>query len=539
MSTTNIGGVELGSLILGASQSSVIERSVTSTLTLTQAIAKNHETVQSTLTFNQTATVAKVWGRSVTSTLALSQIIKLIKPETVTSTITFSQNIVYEKTKPRTVSQSLTFSQTVDKSFVGSRLVVQGINWSHVRAVNGVFSRAVSQVISPLNSIIGQHCNHVPQTLTLTQAISFSKLKHVRHQIELQQSFVSNVNYTRAINTILGLSQQFNKTTKYNRTVSHNLVLSQAIVQARVKGVSQTLSLTQTIVANAVKNVKNTLSWSQTVAHNKITNRTVTSVFTPEQETTFTRSMQLSILHGFGMNSFVRQWRVNTRAISQNYTPTQQVRFLVYARSVTSSLTLGQTVAYKPVYPRAVTSALGFNQTVGVNKVLRRSVSNSLLFLPSREVYVGMGNVEFYEIPSVQYSVVPAYLQGKKNRPHCVLQTTNAAITLPAPEWGDGENYGGVFTIRRSMNNVPYTYVRRLSLRKLQLPWVLAKRKAWELREFLIGNNDKLMTLTTWKGDKWFVNLITNPMELSVRGRYDAEDEKVSIELEFEGLKVM
>jgi hypothetical protein len=537
--TTNIGGVALGDLILAASQSPIKERSVTSTLTLTQAIASSFDVVTSNLSFSQSISYTRGFSRTVTSTLVQTDAIHVIKSQTVPQTLTLTQTISYEKSKPQTVPQSIGLVQALARSYVGKRLIVSGLEWSHTRQYNAVFNRTVQQSLSFSQSFVGDRVRTAASTLVLSQTISFNKLKHVKHTLEWQQSFVANTNYLRTINSVLGLSQQFNKTGTYNKSVNQSLALTQTIVQARVKGVTQTLNLTQTIVANVAKNVKNVLSLSQSVSYNHVSNRTVVSPLILNSQIGLTQSHRLSVLHGFGMNSFVRQWRVNTRTVSQNYAPAQTIRFNVFERTVVSTYAPSQSVSYTPVYPRSVNSVLGFNQTNTLNKVTSRTVSSILSFLPSRKVYIGMDNVDYFDIPNVQYAVVPAYLQGKKNRPHCVLQTNNAAITLPAPEWGDGENYGGVFTIRRSMNNIPYTHVRTLSLRKLQLPWVLAKRKAWELREFLIANNDKLMTLTTWKGDKWFVNLITNPLELVVRGRYANEDEKVSVELEFEGLKVM
>lgn len=539
MAQTNIGGVLLGDIILGASQSNVISRQVTSTLTLTQIISNMHKVVSQTLTLSQTISTTKIIDRTVTSTYAPSQTIKLIKDETVPQTLTLSQNISQDLSKPRTVPQTLTFSQTIGDDYVGSRLVVQGLFWSHTRSFNAVYNRTVSHTLPLSQNILAHYIKRVDSILNLSQTISFVKLKHVQHTIPWQQQVKYNLVAARTINTQFIPFQVISRTTILNKAVVNTAGWTQSIVQARVKGVTQTLSLSQEISAYAAKSVKNTLSLTQSITHQLVFNRSLVSAWTPQQIIGLVQSRRFEIHHGFGMNSFVDQYRVNTRTVSQTFTPTQMIRFRTYNELVESNYSLTQTVAYTPVYPRTVTSSLAFGQTIGLSKVVLRSVTSNLVFLPSRQVYVGMGDVDYYEIPNIQYMLVPAYLQGKKNRPHCVLQTNNAAITLPAPEWGDNENYGGIFTIRRSMNNIPYTHVRALSLRKLQLPFVLAKRKAWELREFLIANNTKLITLTTWKGDKWFVNLTSNPLELTVRGRYADEHEKVSVELEFEGLKVL
>jgi hypothetical protein len=539
MPNMNIGGEALGDIILAGPQNSVYNRTVTSTLTLTQFIATLHESVTSPLSFNQTISYHQTFAKSVTSTLTFSQSIVNVKSFTVNNTLSLSQTIVQAKTKPREIDESLAFSQTIVGNRIGARLIVSGLSFAHTRNYNAVFNRSLSDSLTLSQTIHADKCTTASNTLSLTQTITYTKGKLVKHSLEWQQSFVYPTSFVRPINTILGVSQQIAKTGQFNKTVSQSLSLSQTIVQARVKGVSQTLSFSQSIVAYAARNVKNTLTFGQSIAVQMVYNRTTEQVLGLEESILLNRSLSKEIHHGFGMNSFVGKYRVNTRSLTDNLTLSQQVRFNVYNKTVSQTLSLSDAVSHTHVVPLSVVSSLQFNETVGLNRVITESVTSTLAFLPARQVYIGMGDVDYYNVDNLQYSLVPAYLVGKKNRPMCILQVRNGAITLPAPEFGDTENYGGVFTIRRSMNNIPYTHVRTLSLRKLHLPFVLAKRKAWELREFLIQHNPEVMTLTTWKGDKWFVNLTTNPLELRVSGRYDLEDEKVSVELEFEGLKVM
>lgn len=536
---TNIGGVALGDLVLGAGSSVVNNETVTSTLTFTQSISHTIEALVQTITFTQDISFTRAFNRTVTSTLSLSGTIHVIVPETVTSTITFSQTIDETKTKPREVDQTLSLAQDIVSSHIAAELIVSGLEFTHTRDYDAVFNRSISESLAFNQTIAADHCTTASNTLVLTQTISYEKWKHIGHTLEWQQSLVNNTNFVRPINTILGVSQQVVENGKFNKTIGQNLALSQTIVQARVKGVSQTLSLSQSIVAYAARHVANSLSFSQTIGVQMLYDKTVQQTLNLESDILLNRATSHEIHHGIGFNSIIGKQKVMFESLTDNYVPTAQVRFNVYSRTVNQTLSLGQTVAYTPVYPRAVSNSLQFNQTIGLSRTIVESVTSTLAFLPARQVYVGMGGVEYYSVDNLQYSLVPAYLVGKKNRPMCVLQTNNAAITLPAPEFGDQENYDGVFTIRRSMNNIPYTHVRTLSLRQLKLPFVLAKRKAWELREFLLANNTELMTLTTWKGDKWFVNLTTNPLELRVSGRYANEDEKVSVELEFEGLKVM
>lgn len=454
----------------------------------------------------------------------------------VRSTLSLSQDIYYEVPNVPTVVSTYSPSQTIDVLKVLPRLVVQGITWTHSISLAGsVFNRTVSQTYTPSQTIVGHYIKPVSHTLTLSQLISYVKQKSVVHVIPWQQELLCEMVYGRSVNTIYPVYQTLAHNKILNLSVESELNLSQTITEYRVLGVEQFLNLTQTIVGIASKGVSSTLNLSQAISYNHTHVAAVNSLLAFNQTVGMNRSLGLRVKHAFGMNSFVRQYRLREITVSQALNLSQEIRFNVYNESVSHTYTPTQTVAYTPVYPRGVTSNLVLGQTIGLNTVMSRSVENVLVFLPQRVVYVGMGDTQYYTIDNIQYSLI----RGRGIKPHCVLTVPNAAITLPSPNWGDTEAYDGVFTIRRSMNNIPYTYVRNLSLRKLSLPWTLSKRKAWELREFLLNNNTKLMTLTTWKGDKWFLNLVTNPFELAVRGRYYNENEKVDVDLEFEGLKVM
>lgn len=537
---TNIGGRQLGDFQLaGSDLTGGLIQSVTSTLNLTQMIVSPFNVVENDITWSQSISYTRGWSRSVTSTLSLSQDIKKITELAVTSTITWTETQTGAKTKPRTVTDTLTLTPTVDHSFIGKRLVVSGITWSHTRGYNASFVRLFNDPLDQEQVIHADHCVTANNIYSPTQTISYTKGKLVVHTLEFGDSFVHPTSFVRSINTIPGLNQTIVQNGRYNRTISQGLTWGQTIVAPKVKGISQTLTFNQTIGVDNTKHASSLLSLGQTIGLQMIYTPEVVSSYVLTQPFILNRSLPKEIHHGAGFSSFPRMIRVNTRGITSSYSPAQQVRFSVYVESVTSNYNPSQTVGYTPVYPRTMISTYTPVGLVANNQVIVESVTSQLTFLPVRSVYVGMGDVEFYNVENLQYSLIPAYLIGKKNVPHCVLQVNNDAITLPAPEFGDAENYGGVFTIRRSMNNIPYTHVRTLSLRKLNLPFVLAKRKAWELREFLIRHNPELMTLTTWKGDKWFVNLTTNPLELRVSGRYEPENEKVSVDLEFEGLKVM
>jgi hypothetical protein len=119
-----------------------------------------------------------------------------------------------------------------------------------------------------------------------------------------------------------------------------------------------------------------------------------------------------------------------------------------------------------------------------------------------------------------------------------LLQVPLQTIKLRTPELGDSDDYNGSVTLKRSMNNVLYTYIKRVNTNLLKYTFFLGRQVALELEDFIANHSSEIITMSNWKGEVWICNLVNNPFEFIAAARYLNESERIDITLEFSGVKV-
>lgn len=540
--STNIGKAPLGSLILGATYVEPVNTSVTNNYSPSQTISIAGSVHNLTVTSSYTP-ISRV-----NRTISLSLI----------NTNTLSQLLVLENFTPLARVDTYTLTQNITSRHITNQLIVHNYSLSHTRNYNAVFNKTFNQPINISQTILGERVKPVLSNYSLSQVVSYVKTKIITHSIPWQQDLNKTTIFVRSINSLIIPFQSISRLIKLTKQVNQTNTFSQTINQINSLNITNNYNLNQTIFASQSRLVKNTISYNQTISFNQVHNIRLTSSYFPISTVNLNTSTNVTVSHGFGLNSFQHQYKQFNLSINNNLNLTNNIAFNVYTRTINHNIILVSSLTYKPIYPRIINSLINLSQTVNYNLVSGQTITSNLVFPSERTIYIGLGENNYTIINNIQFAVVPSYdyqdyqfnvndngqfwytkPRKKKNKPHCVLRTNNAVITLPNPNFNDSENYGGIFNLRRAMNGVPYTYIRGLELRKIKLPFSLDKVKAYELRDFLIQNNTKLMDLSTWKGDKWIVHLMTNPTEFTPTSRYLNAREKVDVSLEFEGLKVM
>ena len=127
--------------------------------------------------------------------------------------------------------------------------------------------------------------------------------------------------------------------------------------------------------------------------------------------------------------------------------------------------------------------------------------------------------------------------------PHCItLQApynlVSTAIVLPTPLFDDSENLVSNMTLRKSMNNTMYTYVKTSRNRLLRYTFRLSRMKALELQAFVRLHNSDYIKIENWKGEVWKARLTLNPLEFVQNSRFSPTNDGTDISLEFEGVKI-
>lgn len=128
-------------------------------------------------------------------------------------------------------------------------------------------------------------------------------------------------------------------------------------------------------------------------------------------------------------------------------------------------------------------------------------------------------------------------LAGKKyvllQAPFNLIQTS---VILPNPLLDDNESLVSNLMLRRSMTNVPYTYVQTSKNRRLRYTFILNRMKALELEAFFDSYNGADIKMLNWKGEIWKVKLITNPVDFVQTRRAEPGGDGTDVNLEFEGV---
>lgn len=121
---------------------------------------------------------------------------------------------------------------------------------------------------------------------------------------------------------------------------------------------------------------------------------------------------------------------------------------------------------------------------------------------------------------------------------HAPYPNIETISLLPNPIFSDLENQKSNVSIRRSMNNVVRTYVKKRTNHDFSYSFRLTRAKALELKAFIESYNRVKILLVNHKDEQWVVNLTNNPFEFNRAGaahNYPG-GEYVTITLEFEGI---
>lgn len=189
----------------------------------------------------------------------------------------------------------------------------------------------------------------------------------------------------------------------------------------------------------------------------------------------------------------------------------------IYEENVGNSLTLSSIVSTNgTIYNLLATNQLVLSQELDNDCIRNISVTNTL----------NLHQYPFFiNLPIKKYILLQA--------PFELVQTT---VVLPNPILNDNENLILNLTIRRSMTNVKYTYVKTSQNRKLKYTFTLDRMKSLELQEFINSYNGANIKMLNWKGELWRVKLLTNPVDFVQTGRYSPNSDRTDVNLEFEGV---
>lgn len=192
----------------------------------------------------------------------------------------------------------------------------------------------------------------------------------------------------------------------------------------------------------------------------------------------------------------------------------------------TEALTTTETFTGKRVIHRSCGDHITLTETASTKQTLHRSCGDTL------PLYEGAPKV----INGIDI-IVPGYI-GTLARRYTTLQGFGTAIVLPSPLFGDSEANGDLISVFRSETNKRFISIKRQDMRTLHYEFEVTRQKALELRNFIKHEIDNNVTLTNWKGEIWIGNIVNNPFEMEMAGRWGPCTEKTHVILELKAVRV-
>jgi hypothetical protein len=109
-------------------------------------------------------------------------------------------------------------------------------------------------------------------------------------------------------------------------------------------------------------------------------------------------------------------------------------------------------------------------------------------------------------------------------------------MILPNPQFNDTHHLAAGLTIRRSMNNVRYTYIQRKGGRRVFVyNMVVFRPKALEFIDFIRAYGGDEVTVIDHKGRSIKGYITTNPNTLTMTNK-SSDTEQVSFNFEIQGV---
>jgi delta 1-pyrroline-5-carboxylate dehydrogenase len=109
-----------------------------------------------------------------------------------------------------------------------------------------------------------------------------------------------------------------------------------------------------------------------------------------------------------------------------------------------------------------------------------------------------------------------------------------AAITVPSPQFGDGEGCNMLINRQTSISGVIRTYVKQTDKQFLQYNWNLSRRQAEEFMNFCGSYGGVNWRIIDHENQTWVVTLVND----TIAQTYASAGERVDLSLDFEGVRL-
>lgn len=527
----------------------------TNTLSLTQSATytvRLNTSPASTPAFTQTVNLGH--GRTVSQSLSLvstavgnldrdllvEQELNLVDAalrvidEDVEHTLILTHDVDSLKLRSVTRTSTLTLTSTLTREVTFDRTAPQGLIFTQLARRNIYKLVSASNTLSLSQSATNTLTKLAANALVLDHDAEYVTGKHVRSTLEITQVAFPSPVYNRALfnNFIPGQVVVLSKTVRY--PISQALTLTQSAIGFAVKNTASSLALTQSATCINAKPASNVLF----IVQQQVVSKSVAALIESDLGLVSVVSAQVSKAESgtsyLGFNQFARGTVRHDATATSALTLTQD---LVRTRTVATlpqALTITQSAVGNKTASPTATSTLTLTHSVTLSKDIVRLITDNLVFLTSYQKPTGIASHPSVDVPNVQVT--------NSNHRNCivVLQNGTLTIVLPCPEFSDSEGGTGVINIKRTMGGSRRVYKKESPTSKLNYQFVIDRKKAIELRNFILQSNTAFLRMQNWKGELWAVQMTNSPFNLTEDAAWlgSPGGNRSSVALEFEGVRL-
>lgn len=350
----------------------------------------------------------------------------------------------------------------------------------------------------------------------------------------ITETYTLNALINNLIEDNLTVSESISKTRIFNRTVTDSLTLSEKISKTYELSTDDSLTLSEDISGGVVKVLHDNLTITEEITVSKTINRTRSDTLIVTELRSVDKTLNLTV-SDFGEISehIFRPTKVYTRLVSDALTINDEIYHQRFVVGRSDALSISEIYTGKKVVELLVADQLEIIETVSRNVTLSLLVTDTLELKTGYQKPVNVGGVETIFIPEIQVIKI-------KPKRITILQGNGYSITLPAPEFGDEEANQSELKILRFKTGGKRIYRQSSDKYKLNYEFVVNRLKAYELKQFILNQNAKTITMTNFKGEKWFCIMTNNPFIFSEIAYWEGScGNKFTIPLEFEGIKLL
>ncbi len=201
-----------------------------------------------------------------------------------------------------------------------------------------------------------------------------------------------------------------------------------------------------------------------------------------------------------------------------------------YSRGLSHTIDLVSEYSGIRVKVRSLSHSLALSQSLTRQIIVSRTVSDTLTFDSERQIELPVNGL-IVTVPDWEANLV-------SRKCTVILSSSTQVIVLPCPVFGDSQTPQHQVHLSRTMTGGTYTYVRRSKTQKLSYTFELWTHKFFEMENFFENHVGRFFYLQNHNTEKWIVAFANNPLEFSHDERYQPRGEKVTVTLEFEGIKL-